>query len=167
MYPIASYTVGSTSVASITFSSIPQNFTHLQLRGFMHTSGGGGWIVANFNGDNTQSNYALHYIEGSGSGVGSAGQAPSVIGGIGLGYLQSNNASIFEVVITDILDYTNTNKNKVTRAIGGSDENGSGYVRLNSGLWTNTSAITSIVLTNTGGNWVQYTTFQLYGITTA
>jgi hypothetical protein len=65
----------------------------------------------------------------------------------------------------DILDYTSTNKNKVGRHIGGVDYNGSGGVYLGSSLYSTTSAISSISLTsNNGQNFLQYSSFALYGI---
>jgi len=64
------------------------------------------------------------------------------------------------------LDYTNTNKNKVCRLLGGYDDNGnSGSVRLQSILWKNTSAITSIGIQQwDSANFIQYTHAALYGI---
>ena len=65
----------------------------------------------------------------------------------------------------DILDYTNTNKNKTVRVLQGFDENGSGVVAFNSFLYsTNTNAITSLTLTSSGTSFAQYSSFALYGI---
>ena len=75
-------------------------------------------------------------------------------------------ANIFGVGIVDILDYTNTNKNKVFRSINGDDLNGEGFASLTSGVWNSTSAITSITFGSVDGgtNMPQYSTFALYGI---
>jgi hypothetical protein len=62
------------------------------------------------------------------------------------------------------LDYTNTNKNKVYRTLGGFDANGSGEQGLFSGLWMSTSAITSIDLITNSGSWTSSSSFALYGI---
>jgi hypothetical protein len=67
------------------------------------------------------------------------------------------------VNITDILDYTNTNKFTVARSLGGYDANGSGYVLFASNLWKNTAAVTSITI-EASPSFVQYTQFALYGI---
>ena len=77
------------------------------------------------------------------------------------------SSTSFASIVMDILDYTNANKYKTTRAIGGIDRNGSGFVAEESGLWRSTAAITSITIAPTTGTFAQYSTFQLYGITTA
>jgi hypothetical protein len=75
------------------------------------------------------------------------------------------SANVFGVGITDVLDYTNTNKNKVLRNLGGVDNNGSGRVAMTSGMWLNTNAITSITLVpSVGTSFNEYSQFALYGI---
>jgi hypothetical protein len=68
------------------------------------------------------------------------------------------------VSITDILDYANTNKYKTTFVMAGRDENGLGYVWLNSAVWLNFSPITSITVSAANGSLSQYTSVALYGI---
>ena len=63
----------------------------------------------------------------------------------------------------DILDYSNTNKNKTLRQLAGTDNNGNGVVGLSSGLWQSTAAVASIDITAIG-SFSQYTSFALYGI---
>jgi hypothetical protein len=73
-------------------------------------------------------------------------------------------ANNYGCVIIDILDYTNTNKYKTVRSLGGYDNNGSGYTALFSGLWLNTAAITSIQV---GALYVSdniYSRISVYGI---
>jgi len=65
--------------------------------------------------------------------------------------------------IIDWLDYTNTNKYKTCRVLGGNDQNGSGLVQLSSGLIQTTGAITSFFV-DTEGSFTTTTTVQLYGI---
>jgi hypothetical protein len=69
-------------------------------------------------------------------------------------------------MIFDILDYTNTNKYKTVRMLGGVDFNGSGEVDFMSGLWLNTSAITRIdfLPSYQSTQFQQYSSFALYGI---
>jgi hypothetical protein len=77
----------------------------------------------------------------------------------------SELASVFAPMITDILDYANTNKNKTFRTLYGMNTNGSTDVLgLRSGLWMNTAPITSINITSSGGNFAQHSRFSLYGI---
>ena len=69
---IATVTVGAGGASSITFSSIPQGFQHLQVRLFAKgTSGsdGGTSALVQFNGDTTSGNYYTHQLYGDGSTV--------------------------------------------------------------------------------------------------
>ena len=164
MFPIASQKLSST-VSSVTFSSIPSTFTHLQVRMFAYQNQG--WSLMTFNGDTTNTNYATHWLEGSGSGAGSGDIVAGGLNGIGFDYTQSNSSSVFDVAIVDVLDYTNGNKYKTVKCIRGCDTNGAGYVGINSGVWLSTAGITSITLTSTTGGFQNNSTFQLYGIQTA
>lgn len=163
-FSIATTTLGSTT-GSITFSSIPSTYTHLQLR---EISRGGvvesdDTIYATFNGD-TAANYSFHNLLGTGSAAfANAGTSQSniQISRIAEASLASN---IYNATVIDILDYTNTNKYKTTKSLSGWDGNGSGDIRFISGNWRSTSAITSITLTPGSGSFLQYTQFALYGV---
>lgn len=162
---IQTATVDSGGAASITFSSIPSTYTHLQIRWIARSTtanADGNWI--RFNSD-SGTNYKNHYLEGNGA-TASAG-APST-NTYNFAYTMtssSQTANVFGIGIIDILDYANTNKNKVIRNLGGFDNNGTGLMDLNSGLWISTSAITSIVLSPAnGGNYAQYSQIALYGV---
>jgi hypothetical protein len=160
---IATTTVGAGGSTSITFSSIASTYKHLQIRiiGNVSTTDA---INIRFNGD-TANNYALHRLEGNGSAASSSASTTrsniAILTGAGF----ASTANTFGASIVDILDYTSTNKNKTTRALSGSDRNGSGGVELDSGLWFATpAAITSINLFPSTGTIAQYSTFALYGI---
>jgi len=162
---IATYTIGSGGVASITFSSIPATYTHLQIRAICKDTTAASnvsSIYGRFNSD-TGSNYARHYLNGSGSaaGAGGGGSQTSMFFGTGL---EANFTSIFAANVIDILDYANTNKYKTTRSLSGADTNGGGFVQFMSGLWMNTAAITSITILPNQNNFAQYSSFALYGI---
>ena len=164
---IQTVTVGSTSVADVTFSSIPSTYKHLQIRYLTKSARSGNTLDElnlRFNGD-TGNNYAHHMIMGTGS----TAEANGLIGQnnieLGEGWIGTTTAgSQFGAGVVDILDYTNTSKNTNIRVLGGIDMNGSGRVGLGSGLWMNTSAITSITLYAQNANLVQYSSFALYGI---
>jgi len=163
---ISTVTVGVGGSSSITFSSIPSTYKHLQIRGIARTTEAVAANILNYrlNGD-TGTNYAAHLLYGDGSAAGAfANTSLSYIYGAGIPG-SSANASIFDAVVIDILDYTNTNKNKVVRSLGGYDANGSGDIRMNSGVWLNTAAVNQITLTTGGANnFPQYSSFALYGI---
>ena len=156
---IATVTVGAGGTSSISFTSIPQTYTHLQLRYFggNNASPGGSGAVS-FNGDTTAANYYTHSLYGTGASASSSADADQR-------YLPYNlgDTNQWGVNITDILDYTNTNKFTVARSFGGYDANGSGYVIMASTLWENSAAVTSINII-TSQSFVQYSSFALYGI---
>jgi hypothetical protein len=164
---IATYTIGAGGSPTVTFSSIPQTYTHLQLRVLGLTNAGSQFepMQIRFNSD-ANNNYRLnHTLMGDGSGVyvSSDGQGTRLLfykfGADG--YL----AGAFGAGVIDILDYKNTSKYKTVRALIGTDLNGAGAVTLNSGLWMDTLAISNIEIKNNGGNnWKQYSHFALYGI---
>jgi len=157
MFPISSVTLTSTA-STVTFSSIPQTYTHLQLRvlnaQISATHGARLW----FNGDTTNTNYWVHALQGNGSSASASnGNANSALyySGTTSGYLAS---------VIDILDYTNTNKKKVLRSLEGYDLNGSGIVTMVSQLWNNTAAVTSLQFSDNGSAFQIGGSYALYGI---
>jgi hypothetical protein len=162
---IATTTVGAGGAATVTFSSIPSTYTHLQIRGILrHTPDSPSYgLCSYFNGD-TGSNYSFHTLQGDGSSA-TASAATSQIVIVNSQMPGSGaTANAFGAVVIDVLDYANTNKFKTSRSLGGWDGNGSGYINLYSGNWRNTAAITSISLTPYNDSFAQYSSFALYGI---
>ena len=164
---IATVTVGSGGSSSISFSSIPATYTHLQVRMLFRDTRAvvGDYASLQFNSD-TGSNYALHLLSGSGATAAAAGYSSQTSIDISRVAGSSATASVFGAAILDILDYTNTNKYTTTRSLGGVDNNGSGEIVLNSGLWMNTAAVSTITIKAQAGsaNFEQYSSFALYGI---
>lgn len=158
----------SASASSITISNIPSTYKHLQLRLMLRDSATSVNQARSssirFNSD-TGNNYVSHLLSGDGSTTASSYSAAS--SNINFTSLENTNSSIFSVAVIDILDYTNTNKNKTVRTLVGWDANGSGIVGMWSSLWLNTNAITSISLgarNGFTGSFPQYSSFALYGI---
>jgi hypothetical protein len=158
---IATTTVGAGGATTVTFSSIPSTYTHLQLRCFINNAGGNISTNMQFNSD-TGANYAKHIISGDGSSVSTAGSAS--VTSMTFQMYSGNTANNYSGTIIDILDYSNTNKNKTVRGLSGWDNNGSGSIVLGSGLWMNTAAVSTISIGLGGSNWTQYSSFALYGI---
>jgi hypothetical protein len=161
---IATVTVGSGGASTISFSSIPGTYKHLQIRNISAQATGAApsdtFVTARFNGETTATNYMSHYILGEGSNA-LAGAATPSSNNCWFGVNCTGNSGAFQGNIIDILDYANTDKYKTIRILSGSDRNGSGVVIMISALWMNTSAMTSIVIS---GTWTQYSSFALYGI---
>jgi hypothetical protein len=170
---ISTTTLGS-ATSTITFSSIPSTYKHLQLRHIARNtnSSTNGNMFIQLNGD-TGSNYAWHRFEGYGTGISAGGTGSATAFAVG-GLMTGGNsiASSFGVGVLDIIDYSNTNKNKTMRTLTGYDNNGNGspgndqgYINFNSSVWMSTSAVNTITITiNGGGNFAQYSQFALYGI---
>lgn len=169
----------TTDTDTITFSSIPSTYKHLQLRAitrstYNSTGVGQSQYKIQFNND-TGANYSFHTLYGNTSAViANAGASQNQIPG---DQPWSNPGSfgagtILSPVIIDILDYQNTNKNKTIRMITGFQANSTSTnqtAALRSGAWYSTSAITSIKLDATAGAFSDgpfgaNTKWALYGI---
>jgi hypothetical protein len=165
--------IGTGSSGTITFNSIPSTYKHLQIR-FMAkaspTTVSTRDIQIQFNSD-TGNNYARHNLYGNGSTVSALGVDTSTSNFIAIQSSACNSdASLANMVGTGIIDihnYASTTQNKTVRAINGMDVNlsNTGFtIQLTSGLWTQTSAINSITLALSSGNFTTQTKFALYGI---
>lgn len=165
---IATYTVGAGGVSSFSFTSIPQTYSHLQIRCIAKdkkTQAGWQDIELRFNTD-AGSNYNAHQLSGNGTTSVSNWSGNSNILQVGNAIPTSatGEENMFGACIIDILDYTNTNKYTTTRALFGWDKNGSGQIKLGSGLWRSTNAINNIRISSSGDGFTQNSTFALYGI---
>ena len=159
---IATVTVGSGGSSNIEFTSIPGTYTHLQIRMIARKTGSGDNVNVQFNG--STSGYSWHYFAGDGSSV-FAGSLTSGSNAVFAVVPESTaTANCFGGTYLDILDYANTNKYKTTRSVSVNDRNTGGGCFYLSGLWQDTSAITSIKLNAVSSNFAQYTTASLYGI---
>jgi type V secretory pathway adhesin AidA len=169
MEPIAT-TLLSSSAGSITFSNIPQNYKHLQVRGIMRSTfanaGVSGASVA-FNGDTSNSNYSFHRLMGDGSGA-------SGVTAYGVGSTfdftipminDSATSNSYSPFVIDILDYSNVYKAKTMRCLNGADLNNSnGIVSMRTQGWFNTAPITSLTITPSTSNFKDNTRISVYGV---
>lgn len=158
--------------ASVTFSSIPTTYEHLQLRissRMDHPGASGGALQLRFNGD-TGSNYSNHTFQTySGTSLNADGYASfAYVYQAGRNTGPNSHASIYAATIIDILDYRNTNKN--TTMMGMTESiSSANYLSFFSALWDNTAAVTSILLfpASNNGDFVADTTMTLYGLNSA
>ena len=168
---LATYTVPSGGVSTITFSGLPTGgqYTHLQIRYLARsarTTSTGATMLTQFNSD-TGNNYAYHILYGDGtSPVAYNGSTTNVMRSYSVASSSSSNTQAYGVGVIDILDYASTSKFKTLRHLGGYDRNGSGELNLASGLWQSTSAISSITFTlaEATANYEVNSQFALYGI---
>jgi hypothetical protein len=148
---------GTGSSGTITFSSIPSTYTHLQVRG-MAISADTDAFHLRMNSD-TGSNYAWHRIIGNGTGASATGGFNATRIDVAPG-----TDTFPRAIIVDIHDYASTTKNKTARVFTGIDQNTAGNVSLYSGLWMNTAAVNTLTFTLNSGNFNSTTVFSLYGI---
>jgi hypothetical protein len=158
---------GTGSSGTITFSSIPSTYSHLQIRFNARSTYAGtlNQLEMTVNGD-TGSNYVpYHLLYGDGSTVGSVGSTTNTRIVFNDIPAATSLANTFMPGIIDILDYGSTNKYKTVKILYGRDFNGSGQMMFGSGLWMSTSAISSLsIYVTAGGNFNSYSQFALYGV---
>ena len=170
---LQSQTVGAGGAASITFSSIPQGYRALELRGLIRGAGtdatNGDHVVVNFNGDSTSGNYTeYHMLQGNGSAAASSAAVGGSRSWLAINMANSTSmANVFGCFSSVILDYTSTSKNKVLRSLCGSDANGWGFADVVSSSWhpATPAAIVSMTISMyLGVNLAQFSRVDLYGI---
>lgn len=162
---IQTITAGS-AVANIEFTSIPQTYTHLQIRAIGRSTFADNDLLVQYqlNGD-TGTNYSEHAVYGTGASRTSYQNTNTSVPGAFRVTGASSTANSFGVGVMDILDYRNTNKFKTSRCLIGHDQNGAGLIFLWSSNWRNTNAITSIKFFPSSGSFATNSTFALYGVT--
>ncbi len=169
---IATVTVG-TATPTVTFSSIPATYTHLQIRASLQTARANApldKVFWHFNSDTTSS-YSSHHFFSNHETVSATTDNTTKISGSDLFASASSNSGLaFGSLILDILDYGNTNKFKTCLAISGFDTNGvvqtfrgrQGFI---SGNYRSTNAITSVTFTvDNAANFSVNSKFALYGV---
>jgi hypothetical protein len=159
---ISSVSVGSGGASSMAFTSIPSTYTDLEILISGRTTGAGNGINITFNSNTT--GYTNSAIQGNGGSVGSYGTYNRNAGMLGY---SGDTASSFGSTKILIPNYAGSiNKSYSADAVSESNAT-TAYMNLVSGLWSNTSAITSISLAPMDGTLVQYSTAYLYGISNA
>jgi hypothetical protein len=157
---IASVTPSGTN--TVTFSSIPSNFTTLQIRASFGDAAENS-LQMRFNGD-TGSNYQSSSLEGNGTTVtGNAGYSETTMSIAFRGQGASTSASFLAGAIIDIPKYSTSGTYKTCLSSFGVNQNTTGKMGFTTGVWFNTSVITSITITM-AANYSSGTVFSLYGI---
>jgi hypothetical protein len=159
-------TVG-TATSSVTFSSIPAGYTDLQIVSVVRCSNAGqsDTLAMRLNGDSA-GNYSWTLLRGNGSTASSLRSSNTTYLGIAEVIGAAQTAGIFNVVTTNLMNYSNTTTNKT--AISRSSVSANYGAEAWATMWRNTAAVTSINLSMVNGsNIVTGSTFSLYGIASA
>ena len=121
--------VGSGGQSTITFSSIPSTYKHLQIRWLARDNFASQGSDANmrFNSD-SGSNYSWHQLTGDGSTAQAYASTSQTAMRAGRVTGTTAGTNVFGVTVLDILDYASTSKNKTVRNLAGFDGNGFVYV---------------------------------------
>jgi hypothetical protein len=160
---IASVAVGSGGAATIEFTSIPGTYTDLLLLSSTRdgtTADNNTEFKLRFNSSSTS--WTNRYIQGNGSTVGTGSYATTYFY-TGESDGNTATANTFGSSSIYIPQYAaSTNKSVISDLV--SEENTTvSYATISGGLWSDSSAITSIQIT-CNGTWAQYSTATLYGI---
>lgn len=169
-YPIGTYTVTSGGASSLVFSSIPQTYKHLQIRGTdqqNYGSNDSGYTGIQLNSTNT-AKWNRHQMWGTGSSVAAYGLGASNNnwGTVGASGLVGTRTQYFAANIIDIYDYTSTAKYKTVKAFGGLDLAGASgsNIGIYTSTWQDTAAVSSITMNGSNGPFKVGSTYTLYGI---
>lgn len=160
---ISTTTVGSGGAANITISSIPQTYTDIYLVvSGRSTRNGEDQIQIAFNG--SSSGYTQRSLYASGSSAASLSGTSLWANAI---CDASQTANTFSNGDFYIANYTSSlNKTVSMNSISANNASSSSYRFITAGIWANSSAINSFVLTClNGGNFVENSSVSLYGIT--
>jgi hypothetical protein len=161
---IASSTVGLLGASDITFSSIPSTYTDLSIKFSARSTD----LAAKVNGlisfNGSTSNFTVRYLGADGSTPytnSGAFRFCSFINGAGS---TANTFASNDIYIPNYAGSTNK-----SFSVDGVTENNatSTEMWMIAGLWSNTSAISSISITPSAGTLMQYTTAYLYGVKNA
>jgi hypothetical protein len=161
--PIATTTLG-TAATSMSFTSIPATYTDLRVVWTgSFANAGGSRLSLRFNSD-SGTNYSYTRLSGNGTAAASARNTSQTDIIMGVSDIPQNAIHLNEI---DVFSYAGSTFK--TCLIGqSSDNNGSGWVFRQVGLWRSTSAITSITLLDYQGTNINAgTTATLYGIKNA
>lgn len=159
--PLANVTLGSPA-ASVTFSSIPATYRDL----LIVFSGFGSTELRGRTRLNSNSGPIYTYRRMSGTGAAASDATATSQSSAFLSEIISATATRNLQMQINIFDYSATNKHKTILSRAGAViqyESGSG-TELFSNRWANTSAVTSVQILTSTGNWASGTTAALYGI---
>ena len=160
---IASSTVGSGGAASIDFTSIPSTYTDLVLDFSVRSATSSTVDNINIGLNGSTSSFSGKGLTGDGAAASSTTLPANRFYGLANGATGTSNT--FSNCYFYFPNYTSSNYKSFSMDNVQENNTTTAYVRLTAGLWAITSAITSITMTtDSGSNFVQFSTAYLYGI---
>ena len=152
-------TVGAAGASSVTFNSIPQTgYTDLVIKVSARSTTSNLDYLLRFNGSTTT--YSDRWLYGTGSSVASISNSSIYIEG-NRGTWTANTFSNTEIYVPNYLssNFKSVSIDTVTEN-NATDAN----AFLIAGLWSTTTAISSVTILPASGNIAQHSTFSLYGV---
>ena len=160
---ISSVTVGSGGAATIEFTSIPQTYTDLCVMASMRSLGSQAGIYIRPNG--STSNLSARKLYGDGVSAASNTTGSSIFS-FGINYT-GNTANTFSNMSIYIPNYTGSNYKSLSVDAVNETNATEAFSNFVAGLWSDTTAISSMTLLPESNSFAQYSTAYLYGISNA
>jgi hypothetical protein len=159
-YDLLETEVLASKQSSVTFTGLGSytDYKHLQIRAVTRGDGASNRMSLTVNSDTGV--YQNHQLFGDGSTVTSTSQNANR-----LGVVQESTATTnsFAASVIDVLDFSDTTKNTTFRSLAG-QTGGPDRIRLQSMLYEDTSAITSLEFSLAVGDFISGSRFSLYGL---
>jgi len=157
---IASSTVGAGGAASISFSSIPQTYTDLTLAISIRSGSSNDVLYVRINGDTSATTTMI--LEGNGASVTPNTSTTNTFVRFGT-ITSAASASSFSNGLAYFPNYTGSAQKTVSVDYVSENNGSTAYQTIVAGKFPVTAAITSILVTNTGGSLAEFSTAYLYG----
>jgi hypothetical protein len=166
-YTLISSNTLSSSAASVTFSSIPSTYTDLVLKVSARNTEAVTINQLNVAFDSNSGNtaHSRTQLSGDGSAAASSRQSNnSIITVVDVINSANSTANTFSSYDIYIPSYT-ASQNKPVSLDTTTEQNATlSYRIITAGLWRNTSAVSTIILSGGGGSFASGSSFYLYGI---
>jgi hypothetical protein len=158
MVKLQTVTVGSGGSATIEFSSIPQTYTDLKIVVSARSTNADATDHLFVKPNNSAVNMTQRWIRGTGSAVSSSTIVRFAIPGA------TATASVFGNTELYFPNYNSANFKSFSGETVQENNTTEAFQYLCAFLWSDTTAITSLVLSLSNGNFAQYSTATLYGV---
>jgi len=151
----------ATATTTVTFSNIPQTYTHLILKNSLRATSAtsGGFI--NLNG--SSSGYAEKILYGDGTTASGANISLAGFVWAHLTALSTSTADTFGSMELLIPNYTSSNYKSICSNSFQENNGVASVIYSEVGIWSNTAAVTSIAITS-GSSFAVNSSFSLYGV---
>ena len=159
-YTLISSNTLTTTAASVTFSSIPATYTDLKVIVSARANYGDPGVNLYVQFNSSATGYTSRQIFANGA------NRYSYTGNYDQQYVNDSGSTANTFSNTEIYIPNYASANYKSNSSDSATENNTttAYLSMAANLWSNTAAISSINLAPSGGSFVQYSSFYLYGI---